>query len=99
MSLTLPRILSLLLGLAEAVAISVSYFTTLKPPVAAVYSLIAYLVIAFLVALIWFPDQIALPTNHPLGRHGTATPPLLVSLTGWILLLALPLWYLYISSH
>ena len=99
MSLTLPRILSLLLGLAEAVTSTIIYFNTLKPPVAAVHSSIAFLFIAFLVALIWFPDEIGSPANHPIGRYGISTPPVLVSLTGWLLLLALPLWYLYISSH
>jgi hypothetical protein len=50
-------------------------------------------------ALIWFPDQLGGMTGY-VGRGGnidTETPPVLVSIMGWLFLVGLPVLFYFLS--
>jgi hypothetical protein len=53
-------------------------------------------------ACIWFPEQLGSCTDIYVGRGQTIdaeTPPALVSIMGWILLVALPAFVYFWNSH
>ena len=98
MSLTLPRIVSLVVGIAEGVGVTFIDQSNFKSPHAGVHWVMDWLMIAFVLALIWFPEEIGQVGSHPIGRYGIATPPLILTCFGWLFLLALPIWF-YVTSH
>jgi hypothetical protein len=93
MQLTLSRILSLVIALGYAVILVISVVkNTTSTPEAVVRSFIGCAVILIPVALIWFPEQIGSATGfigH--GEVTTETPPVMVSIMGWLFLVGLPL--------
>ncbi len=87
------RILSLLIALAYVIYVLIRILPHATN--AAQTTLVCLEMAAFIaipVALIWFPEQIGAATGF-IG-HSTInaeTPPILVSIAGWIILLALPI--------
>ena len=86
MQITVGKILGLVIALAYAVFIVVTEGGMTEN---------AFKGCAFLalpLALIWFPDELGSMTGY-VGRGGdinTETPPILVSIMGWFLLVGLP---------
>ena len=59
-----------------------------------------FAVLLFPLALIWFPDQIGEATGYFAGhlmRVDTPTPPILISIMGWLFLVGLPVLIYFIT--
>lgn len=92
--ITIGRILSLLIaiGYATCVIIGAHGFT------ADVFK--CCIALLFPLALIWFPEQIGGATGYFAGhmmRVDTPTPPILISIMGWLFLVGLPILFYFIT--
>jgi hypothetical protein len=93
MEITIAKVLGLLIALGYAVGMIVHAGGVTVDVFKGCVALLLPL------ALIWFPDELGKLTGY-VGRGGninTETPPLLVSVMGWFLLLGLPV-LLYLLS-
>ena len=92
MQMTVTKFLSFVIAAAYAVVLMMSVEAGSKSTAEAVVSSCeGCAVILIPVALIWFPEQIGTATGfigH--GEITAETPPLLVSIMGWVFLVGLP---------
>ena len=92
--ISIGRILSLLIAIGYLVCAIIGEhgFT--------VNVLKCFLVLLLPLALIWFPEQIGDATGYFAGhmmRVDTPTPPILISIMGWLFLVGLPVLFYFIT--
>ena len=88
----LGRLLSLIIGIGYCVVIVTYAMAHSKSAAQASITAGEWCLIAFIpVALIWFPEQIGSATGFIGHSYVNAdTPPMLVAIMGWLLLVGLP---------